>query len=286
MIVEQPMEISILDNHVHLEPVRGRNVESVRDFEKQGGTHIIISHLPYEEFPVRSLEDYRKGFDATISIKNRVNKETGVRAYATVGPYPVELLELEKVHGLEKAKQVMMEAMELAAEYVRDGKALAIGEVGRPHFPVSPEIWSASNEIILHGMKLAKEVGCAIVLHSESATVASMREFAEMADRAGLDRARAVKHYSPPLIMPEENFGLMPSVLAGKNPTKEALAKGSRFLMETDFLDDPRRPGAVLAITTVPKRTKSFLEQGLMTEEQAYKIHSENPKKTYGSTFD
>lgn len=286
MIPERPMAIPILDNHVHLEPVRGRNVDSVRDFQKQGGTHIIISHVPYEELPVRSLEDYRKSFDATISIKDRVNRETGVRAYATVGPYPVELLDLEKLHGLERAEQIMMEAMELAAEYVRDGKALAIGEVGRPHFPVSAEVWSASNEILLHAMKLAKEVGSAVVLHTESTTIASMKELAEMADRAGIDRARVVKHYSPPLVLPEENYGLMPSVLAGKDPIKEALSKGSRFLMETDFLDDPKRPGAVLAITTVPKRTNAFLKQGLMAQEQAYKIHSDNPRKTYGSAFE
>jgi TatD-related deoxyribonuclease len=113
-----------------------------------------------------------------------------------------------------------------------------------------------------------------------------MKELAEMADKAGLDRGKVVKHYSPPIVLPEENFGLMPSVLASKDHVKEALQKGSRFLMETDFLDDPRRPGAVLAITTVPKRTLAFIEQGLMTEEQAHKIHVENPAKTYGQGFE
>lgn len=280
------MAVPILDNHVHLEPYRGRNVDSVRDFERQGGTHLIISHMPYCEVPVKSVEDFRKGYDLTISIKDRVNKETGVTAHATVGPYPGELVKLEKHHGLDKSKDIMMQAMEIAAEYVREGKALAIGEVGRPHFPVSAEIWSASNEIMFHAMKLAKEVGCAIVLHTEHATLESMKELAEMADKAGLDRAKVVKHYSPPLILPEENFGLMPSVLAGRDAVKEALGKGSRFLMETDFLDDPRRPGAVLAIATVPRRTLAFMKQGLMTEEQAYKIHRENPVRTYGQGFE
>jgi len=279
------MALPILDNHVHLEPVRGRHVDSVREFERQGGTHIIISQLPYEEIQVKNAVDFRKSFDATVAIKDRVNQETGVKAYATVGPYPVELLELEKIHGLEMAKLIMIEAMDIAAEYVREGKALAIGEVGRPHFPVSTEVWQASNEILIHGMKLAKDVGCAIVLHTESATKESMRELAGFADKSGLERGKVVKHYCPPLIREEENFGLMPSVLAGKNAIKDALSKGSRFLMETDFLDDPRRPGAVLAITTVPKRTKAFLQQRLMSEEQAYKIHEDNPKATYGSGF-
>jgi len=276
----------ILDNHVHLEPVRGRHVDAVRDFERAGGTHLIISHLPYEELRVRTAGDFRRAFDQTVAVKDRVNAETGVKAYATVGPYPVELLALAKVHGLGRAKEIMLAGMDLAAEYVRDGKALAIGEVGRPHFPVPAEELTASNEIMFHAMRLARENGCAVVLHTESATEASMREIAEMADRAGLPRHRVVKHYSPPLILPEENHGLMPSVLSGKDAIRTALSKGTRFLMETDFLDDPDRPGAVMAITTVPKRVRTLLEQGAMTEEQVHKIHVDNPRATYGPAFE
>ena len=279
------MAVPILDNHVHLEPVRGRNVESVREFERQGGTHIVISSLPYDEAPVKSADDFRKGYDLTISMKDRVNRETKVRAFATVGPYPAELMDLEKIHGLEMAKGIMIDAMDIASDYVREGKALAIGEIGRPHFPVSEAEWAASNEIMMRAMALAKEVGCALVLHTESATLSSMKELAAMADKAGLSKDKVVKHYSPPLVLPEENFGLMPSVLAGKEAVKEALRKGTRFLLETDFLDDPRRPGAVMAITTVPKRTRAFMQQGIMTEDQAYKIHVENPKMTYGDSF-
>lgn len=279
------MAVPILDNHVHLEPLIGRNIDSAKEFERSGGTHLIISHLPYEHVRTKSVDDFRRGYDITVGMKDRVNKETGLRAYATVGPYPAELLELEKIHGLEKAKEIMLEGVDVAAEYVREGKALAIGEVGRPHFPVSSEVWHASNEIMLHAMRTAKEAGCAIVLHTESATPASMKEIASMADKAGLDRGRVIKHYSPPLILPEENSGLMPSVLAGKDAVKTALAKGDRFLMETDFLDDPRRPGAVLAIATVPKRTLAFLKLGLMTEEQAHRIHEDNPRAVYGDSF-
>lgn len=274
-----------MDNHVHLEPSKGRNIEAARDFERSGGTHLIISHLPYDEVRVRTADDFRKSFDLTISLKDRVKKETGVRAYATVGPYPAELLDLEKVHGLAGAKDVMMKGMDIAAEYVREGKAIAIGEVGRPHFPVSKEAWDASNEIMAYAMDLAKGVGCAIVLHTESATPESMRELSAMAAKVGVDRGKVVKHYCPPLVLPGENFGLMPSVLAGKDATKVALSKGTRFLMETDFLDDPKRPGAVLAITTVPKRTKNLMQTGAMSEEQAYKIHVDNPMSVYGTDF-
>ena len=280
------MPVPILDNHVHLEPHKGRNIDAVKDFERLGGTHLVVSHKPYSEVRVVSAEDFRKSFDVTVSMVDRINSETGVRAYATIGPYPVELLGFQRRLGLEKAKDLMIAGMDIAAEYVRDGRALAIGEVGRPHFDVPEDIWQASNEILLHGMTLARETDCAIVLHTESGTAETMRELAEMADVAGLSRDRVVKHYSPPIVLPEENSGLMPSVLAGKDAIKEALSKGTRFLMETDFLDDPARPGAVMAITTVPKRTMDFIEKGLMTEEQARVIHSVNPGKTYGQVFE
>ena len=279
------MAVPILDNHAHLEPLLGRNIEAVRDFERAGGTHIIISHLPYDHLRVSAAEDFRKGFDETVRLTGRVGSETGVKAFATVGPYPVELLHLEKRFGLERAKDIMMKGMDIAAEFVREGRALAIGEVGRPHFPVSDEELSASNEVMSYAMSLGKGLGCAVVLHTESATPDSMRELAGMADRAGLPRWRLVKHYCPPLVLEEENHGLMPSVLAGKDAVREALRKGTRFMMETDFLDDPRRPGAVLDIKTVPRRTITMMERGLMTEEQARTIHEENPKRTYGDAF-
>jgi TatD-related deoxyribonuclease len=279
------MAVPILDNHAHLEPLIGRHVEAVKDFERAGGTHIIISHLPYDHLRVSKAEDFRAAFEETIRLKDRVNSETGVRAFATIGPYPVELLHLEKKLGPERAKQVMTEGMEIAAELVREGRALAIGEVGRPHFPISEGQLQASNEIMSYAMSLGKELGCAVVLHTESATPGSMAELARMADKTGLPRSRLVKHYCPPLVLDEENCGLMPSVLAGKDAVKEALAKGTRFMMETDFLDDPRRPGAVLDIKTVPKRTLTMLREGLMTEEQALVIHAENPRRTYGDTF-
>lgn len=273
--------IPILDNHVHLDPFKGRHVDAVKDFEKLGGTHIIISHMPYEERPVKSIDGFREGYDITIALKDKVNSETTVRAHATVGPYPAELIELEKIHGLQRAKEIMMEALDLAGDYVKDGKALAIGEVGRPHFPVSPDIWEASNEIMSHAMRTAKETGCAIVLHTESATPDIMKELADMAHKVGLDTARVVKHYCAPFVLPEENHGLMPSVLASNDAIDVALGKGLRFMMETDFLDDPSRPGAVLNITTVPKRTNQLMQKGVMRLDDAYQIHYDNPRRTY-----
>jgi TatD-related deoxyribonuclease len=102
-----------------------------------------------------------------------------------------------------------------------------------------------------------------------------------MGKRVGLPASKIVKHYSPPLILESENYGLMPSILASKKNITTAIEKGNRFLMETDYIDDPRRPGAVLGPKTVPKRTIELLENGILTEEDIIRIHKDNPEKTY-----
>ena len=53
-------------------------------------------------------------------------------------------------------------------------------------------------------------------------------------------------------------------------------------MMETDYIDDPRRPGAVLSPKTVPKRTFELLNKNLIDEKTAYFIHKTLPEKTYG----
>jgi len=275
------MRVPILDNHVHLHP-KGRHVEAARDFAKAGGTHLVLSHLPYEMVPVTEAKHFADSYAITLELAESVRREVDIGVEVTLGPYPVLLIGLAERHGLKGAVEIMKAGMEAAQQLVLKGKAVGIGEIGRPHFPVSEEILNASNEIMSYGMILAKEAGCPVVLHTESATPESMKEIALMADRAGIPRHKVVKHYCPPLVTDEENSGLFPSVLASRTAIGEALGKGTRFLMETDYLDDVKRPGAVMAITTVPKRTKSLLQSGQMSEEQAHRIHLDNPKKVYG----
>jgi TatD-related deoxyribonuclease len=275
------MSFPVLDNHIHLQP-SGKNIEALREFSNAGGTHVVLSQLPYDEIQIKEEKDFRASYQITLDIAERARKETDVGVFVSVGPYPVLLIDLAEKHGLSKATDIMKAGMDTAGKLVEEGKAIAIGEIGRPHFPVSPEILQASNDIMRYGMEVASEVGCAVVLHTESATPEAMKEIARIADVAGLERGKVVKHYCPPLILEEENHGLFPSVLASRTAITEALQKGTRFMMETDYLDDLSRPGAVMSITTVPKRTKSLMNSKSVSEETILRIHKDNPQKVYG----
>ena len=269
----------IFDNHLHLRR-NGRFIDAVKDFKSAGGTHFVLCQLPMIDIVLKN-KSYRLCYKETLAMAEDIRKSVDVGVFVTVGPYPVDFLKLSEKFGREPAIKIMKKGMDEAAKLCEEKKIIGIGEIGRPHFPVDEQVIIDSNEILLYGMQKAKDADVPVILHTESTTSVDCKEFVDMGKKAGLRADKIVKHYSPPLILESENFGLMPSVLASKKNIIAAIGKGTRFLMETDYIDDPRRPGAVLGPKTIPKRTKELLESGLLTEKQAYEVHKENPEKTY-----
>ena len=52
-------------------------------------------------------------------------------------------------------------------------------------------------------------------------------------------------------------------------------------MLETDYLDDPKRPGAVMGPKSVPRKTLRALDENIITKKQAYDIHSTIPDRVY-----
>ena len=271
--------IPIYDNHIHMDPY-GRNIDAVKDFVDAGGTGFTLINMPYHHIPVSTSEDLLKGYETTMSQADKAREKFNLNINVAVGPYPVLLIALTERFGIVEAEKIMIKGMDIAAELVADGRAHAIGEVGRPHFPVSDEINEASERILQYGMEKARECSCPIIIHSESED-GTMQWLADVADRARLDRGMVIKHLSPPLVLESENKGILPSVVASRSSIHEAISKGDRFMLETDYIDSLERPGVVLPITTVPKRIKGMLSSGEMSEELVWKICSDIPGKLY-----
>lgn len=267
------------DNHLHLRR-DGRFLDAMREFKDAGGTHVVLCQYPMPEVVLKE-KSYQSCYQETLHMAEEIRTAVGITVFVVVGPYPVDMLPLREKFGRETALTIMKKGMEDAAILCKEQHCIALGEIGRPHFPVDQQIFEDSNDILRYGMQQAKEAGVPVILHTETTTPAQCKELAEMGRKVGLYPERIVKHFAPPLITPEENYGLLPSVLATRKNIVEALQKGTRFLMETDYIDDNRRPGAVLGPKTVPRLTKRLMEEHIMSEEQAHLIHVENPQSTY-----
>ncbi|MDK2782376.1 MAG: TatD-related deoxyribonuclease [Archaeoglobi archaeon] len=257
----------VFDNHMHLDP-KGRFLEALKEFKRAGGTHVALVSKPYE------VGNYEKQFEEHLKVVKRA--EELVKVLPVFGVHPAEISILSEHYGVQRAEEIMKRGLELAGKMVEEGKGVAI-KSGRPHYQVSEELREASNRIMRFAMEVARDCDCAVQLHTESATEKTFEEIERMRREVGLREWRVVKHYSPPI--PNEGDFIARSILASRRNLGHAV-KMRNFLLETDYIDDPERPGAVLSPKSVPRFTKKLLELGY--EDIAETIHREFPEKVYG----
>ena len=281
----------ILDNHFHLNR-NGRYLDAAKDFKNQGGTHLVLVHCPDFSSPPTHIDEHRSTYADTIAMADEVRKHHGLNVRVVLGPHPaafahqfIRWMDEDQENGAERACENYRDSIDAALEFLHEGKAHAIGEVGRPHWPVSDEVWDLSNMLLEETMAMAAKENIALQLHVEGELESTYRDLSEMAERANLSKNKLVRHYSPPQIDESMTRGLTSRVLVGKGalqPLMETYEQNKTgFMLETDYMDDPRRPGAVLGPKTVPKRTQQLLEAG-MDEDALWRCHVDVPNAIYG----
>lgn len=255
-----PRGLPVVDHHCHLSP-HGEGVVAALRFRKAGGTHLFLTTQNYEAGVPRSLGDYRNQFETTERLAHRIRDETGVVVYTVVAPYPVDLIAAGETLGLPAALELHCAALDLAGTWVRERRAVALGEVGRVHFPVSAEVAATVDTAFRHSFEVARDVACPLVVHSADLDSAGFRELAERAKEVGLPPGRVVKHFARSRVARGDRAGVVPSYLARRELVREVRNDGAPWFLETDFLDDPMRPGAVLDLATVPRRARAISDE-------------------------
>jgi TatD-related deoxyribonuclease len=231
------MRIPITDDHIHIDPLNGRGLAAAKDFQRSGGTHLMLVSKPSWSFGIvpRVPEDYEEVFRRTLSVAASL-RELGLGVFPVLGVHPAEISRLIEYRTLEEAVDLMKGALSLAAVHVQDGRATAL-KSGRPHYPVSEEIHSASNAVLSHALRLGKECACAVQVHAESGPCA---DIVEMARAVGMLPERVVKHYAVP------ETPLIPSFIATHEAIPALAREKHRFTLESDYMDENSRPGAVI----------------------------------------
>ena len=265
----------VLDNHMHLDAAN-RGIEAVREFARSGGTHLLVVNKPSWHLGVEADEgeDFRAVFEETLGLVSQATEELPGRAWPVLGVHPglVSRLVDERGFSPAEARDLMCAGIDAAAEYAAEGDAVAL-KSGRPHYDVSDAVWKASNEVTRHACERAAETGVALQLHTEATE--DLTDVAGWAEDAGLAPERVVKHYAS-----GELAGVTPSVMCEKGYLERAVEAGEPFLMETDFVDDAERPGAVMGPKTVPRRVRWLQENG--HDDAVLLAHVETPEAVYG----
>ena len=272
----EDFDTPVLDDHLHLDPRHGRGVDAVEDFVRLGGTHLLVVNKPSWHLGVEPDEpaDFRPVFEETLDAVAAANEVLPGRAWPVLGVHPglISRLVGERGFAPEAARDLMCGGLEVASEFVADGRALAL-KSGRPHYDVSDAVWEASNVVTRRAFELGAALDCAVQLHTEASE--DLTDLTEVAEAVGLDPTTVVKHYAAGRLA-----GPTPSVMSEKDRLERAAESGEPFLMETDFVDDPEKPGMVMGPKTVPRRVRWLLEEGY--DDAVRRAHVETPAAVYG----
>ncbi|MCL4326672.1 MAG: TatD family hydrolase [Candidatus Thermoplasmatota archaeon] len=273
------MDLKIIDNHMHLNPFTGRYLEAVETFSRAGGKVLMVTTMAYKKIPL-TPEDYRDEYSTTVRIVENINNKTDVRAYAVIGSYPVNLIHMLDKMDIARASEIMKKGMDIASEFIRDGKAIGIGEIGWPHFEISNEMKKVSLSIFEYGVGISKDLDVPVIIHGPHLNIDDFEYLSSVIQKTGLKKDRIVKHYATP--DHNMNYDIVPSYLAKKDSVKKIINQEPPFFLETDYMDDVERPGAVLDIATVPKRIKWLINNKITTEEHLNDLFNLSIKKVYG----
>lgn len=274
--------VYVSDNHLHVNPVKGLGpVEVARRFRKEGGGFcVLVSLLTWSlGFPPCELSSFEKLYQLTVESCQIMNRE-GVATICMLGIHPAEIQKMiEKGWSLDKIVSFVDECMKMVKKYIDEGRAHGIGEVGRPHWPVSERDWEIHEKVLERCLEHARDMNVPVHLHLERKGLETVESIGRLVNKIGNRRYSVVLHHAEGSIVERAwELGLAPSVPVGKRQDFEiALKCRPVYVVESDYLDDPSRPGAVITPWSLAKKVRK------LGVEMVRKICIENMRIIYGN---
>lgn len=277
------------DAHLHVNPVSGLGAEKIaKRFKTKGGWFISIVALPpyHYGFTEPSVESYQK----TIELVNREAiraREQGLQVARFIGIHPAEIDYYYK-NGLsaDKLMKLVDDVLKLFEQALISDLIDGLGEVGRQHYGTSSERLVFSEIVMVKTMSLARDHGVPLQLHLEQGGFTTVYSIKLLSGLLGLrndiviihhsnkDTAYWAEYYEYPFTAPVRYFD-----------DKYASIKWRHCMIESDFIDDPRRPGVSAYPWEIPEVITNLVEKGIISEEQAYKIQVDNIVKYFGVKY-
>lgn len=286
-------KIYFADAHSHSNPINGLGSEQIsKKFKESGGWFVAFVMLPSWDYVRRlpsSLEDYEKILDLFIKDCKKA-KGTGIKVNCFAGLHPAEIDKLIE-SGMEAARverlalSIVEHLGKLCSNNIIDG----IGEVGRPHYKVKVETAIVSEAVLERALEISKDLGCKVQLHLENMKGFTALNIKKLIGRIGVNEEKVLIHHTTLNVLIEaQELGIWstyPGIKEGLEAMFKSLKKFDKILIESDFIDDPKRPGRVLYPWDLPINEMSLLEKGLINEEALQKINVENTEKFFEVVF-
>ncbi len=275
------------DAHCHTNPVKGLGMKNIASkFKENNGWFLSIVGLsPWSYDITPSYEGYLKTFDLVIR-ECRIAKEYGLETACIVGIHPADIDKLVYRYNMKigEAYNLALRVLDKAIELCKNGVINGIGEEGRPHYKIDPVFVVASELILMRAMEAAKDYDCIIHMHLEQGSNVTVLSVDKLAGLIGAPKKRLLFHHTRPGLTEHVIAEGYWATIPGIEPVLRIIFDRvePKFMVESDYIDDPRRPGVVVYPWEMINNELRLLEKGVLSEELLYKVNVDNIVEFYG----
>ncbi|WP_460123542.1 TatD family hydrolase [Stetteria hydrogenophila] len=277
------------DGHGHSNPVKGMGAGRIAErFKQAGGWFMALVALSPTSYSIepRGFEAYKEVVDVHIRECSQA-EEAGVKVACLAGFHPADVDKLIDKYKMDPVEVLNLgyRVVDYVASLCREGVLDGIGEVGRQHYRTTAEKALVSALIMERALEAARDNGCVVHLHLENAGAASVRLTHIVAERLGLrPTPRVVFHHSKPSMAVEAAKLGYSATLPGIPRLLEHAVRELEpvYVVESDFLDDPARPGVVVYPWDIAEAMARLHRRGVVSEEYLYRVNVDNVVKIYG----
>lgn len=278
----------VADAHGHSNPVKGLGASRIAGkFREAGGWFMALVALSPTSYSIEptGLDAYKETIELHVRECSAA-EEAGLRVACLAGFHPAEVDKLIDKYKMDPVKVLRLgyEVVEYVASLCREGVLDGIGEVGRQHYKTTSEKALVSQLIMERALQEAKDNDCMVHLHLENTGPASVALTHITAERLGVNPTpRIVFHHSKPsMVLEAARLGYSATLPGIPRLLDHAVKElDPVYMVESDFIDDPARPGVVVYPWEMALAMERILRRGLASEDYLYKINVDNVVKAY-----
>ncbi len=283
------MNLYYSDAHTHTNPIYGLGAERIaKKFKGVGGWFMALVSLPpyHYGFMESGIEAYRKTIDLLVSEAGKI-REAGLKVRVLAGFHPAEVDEyFRRGMKLGDIIELAESVIKLIVGYHRRGLIDGIGEVGRQHYSTAPARLVVSEIILLKAMEAARDNDMIMHLHLEQGGFVTVESIKYFTSFTSINKNRVFLHHvTINEALWAEKYGFNYTVPAKYRSLKRVFEAGlRRVLVESDHIDDPKRPGVSSYPWDIPVRIKQLIDEGIINEETVHRVMVDNIVETYDVT--
>uniref|UniRef100_A0A7J3ZK10 Hydrolase TatD n=1 Tax=Fervidicoccus fontis TaxID=683846 RepID=A0A7J3ZK10_9CREN len=286
MMLQRKLPFS--DAHCHSNPVSGLGARRIAEkFVEAGGWFLSLVMLPswsYSGSQALTLEEYIRLVNLHVRECESA-RAVGLKVACFAGYHPAEIdRAIEKGLSYRKIVELGRGIIDVLVKLCVEGRLQGIGEIGRQHYKTRPESVVVANELLHYAMVRSRDSNCTIQLHLENTEGFTVPQIETVIQKVGMPKNLIILHHVRPRLLKEAiERGLWSTTPGVYESLKIALEsfKARNTLVESDFLDDPKRPGAVIEPWRLIEHQVRLHEQGVVDDRVLEKLNVSNVEAVF-----